>query len=545
MHRPARKADFTGIRRNYAAVLFLALGIAAAPLYSQSSLDSLPNKDLSLQYTRMARQSAAAENIELSSSFTETALVFWQHNPDALYLRAAEMLREQKYDSAAELLEAALSGTEFQYYSKNQVLLEYLDVLIRFDHAREALVVLQSLPQGTRRQQSFLKLFCRALLADGRREQLLKTVRSGIELYPADSFFQHHMMALDSAYRRQAREAILRNGEGQFYSQAAYQALIPATSRPSDLAALLNKYTSRWGTDLFSRVQGYRLNEQLNLQQLELLFSEFSALSEDQLEMLRNIASVFGADTEMGTAFKSFTGAVRRDPDHDGEAEIREIYDSGVVQRVEENRDGDPELERVVQFENGVPAWFEIQLEDNNWMKIYYQRYPELSRAENALGRSLIRMQLVPYSVRYMLPQWNSYTAPGPVPLPDLTDVPPVSTLLANSAEIHTEERNLAYGFSRERGMIETVRDSQTLVQADILRGTVNERRRDADGDGFYEIKEYYRDGKLVRISYDGNKNGIPEYVEEYEGTPVRLWDTDEDGIIEYKMQLEQQSEKQ
>lgn len=529
----------------YAAVFFLLLSVAATPLYSQTPSASLPNKDLSLHYTRLARQSAGADNFELSTAFTDTAIVFWQHNPDALYLRAVAMLREHKYDTAAELMATALSGTEFQYYSKNQVLLDYLDVLIRFDQAREALVILQSLPQGVRRQQSFLKLLCRAQQAEGRGEQLLKSVRSGIELYPADPFFQHNMMNLDRGYRLQAREEVLRDGEGRFYSKEAYQALITATSRPSDLTALLNLYTTRWGSDLFSRIQGYRLNDQLNRQQLELLFSGITELSGAQLEMLKNITSVFDADTELENAFKAFTGTISRDSDRDGEVEIREMYIEGVVLRVEENRDGDPGYERVVQFDNGVPTWFEIQLEDNNWMKIYYRRYPEVSLAENALGSSLIRMELVPYSVRYSLPEWTSYSAPGPVPLPELTAVPPISMLLSHAAKIKAEERNITYGFSRDEGMIETVRDSKTLIQTDILGGTVNERRRDSDGDGFYEITEYYKDGTLVRISYDGNKNGIPEYVEEYEGSPVRLWDTDEDGIIEYRMQLEQQSEKQ
>ncbi len=520
-------------------LLFITSLAAAAPLAGQAVYSSLPNKDLSLQYTRLARQSAEAGNFELSTSFTDTALVFWEHNPDALYVDAQAMQREGNYDRAIELLKAALSSTDFQVYSKPEILTEYLDLLVRFDRGQEALVLLQNLPVGTQRQQQFLQLACRALRTEARPEQLLKSVRTGIELYPSDPFFQQQLISLDSTYQRRVREEIVRGTDPEYYGQAAYQALIRTSSRPADLARLLDMYTSRWGADLFSRVQSFRLNNQLTLQELELLFADVQELSEAELEMLQRIAAVFDAESDVKASFKAFNGTVTRDPDNDGEAEIRESYAEGRVQRVEENRDGDAEFERVVQFENGVPVWFEIQLEDNNSMKIYYQSYPEVARAENALGSSLIRMKLVPYSIRYQLPEWGRYAPPAAVPLPQLDSVPPVSTLLAHSAEIEAAERDVAYGFSREKGRIETVRDSKTEIQADMLQGTLTERRRDSNGDGYYEIREYYRDGTLVRISYDGNKNGTPEYVEEYEGTPVRLWDTDEDGIIEYRMQLD------
>ncbi len=521
-------------------LLLLITGLAAAaPVAGQVGPGSLPNQDLSLQYTRLARQSAEAGNFELSASFTDTALVFWQHNPDALYVAARAVQREGNYDRAVELLKAALSSTDFQFHSKNEILIEYLDLLVRFDRSQEALVLLKNLPIGTQRQQQFLQLTCRALQAEGRPEQLLKSVRTGIELYPADPFFQEHLIRLDSEYQRRVREEVLRGSDPEYYGRGAYQALIRSSSRPADLARLLAVYNSRWGTDLFSRVQSFRLNRELTRQELEQLFTDLQELSESQLEMLQRIAAVFDAEADMETAFESFSGTISRDPDNDGQDEIRESYAAGRVQTVEENRDGDAEYERVVQFENGVPVWFEIQLEDQNSMKLYYQSYPEVARAENALGSSLIRMKLVPYSVRYELPGWSGYTPPAAVPLPQLESVPPVSTLLARSAEINAEERDVAYGFSREKGRIETVRDSNAEIQADMLRGTLTERRRDSDGDGFYEIREYYRDGTLVRISYDGNKNGTPEYVEEYEGTPVRLWDTDEDGIIEYRMQLD------
>ena len=472
-------------RRRIAVTLCSLMLLAATPLYSQSEYGALPNQELSLQYTRLARQSAEAGNTDLSDSFTETALVFWQHNPDALYLKAQTMQQNREYDRAIDLLASALSGTEFQYYSKSRVLLEYLDLLVRFDHSKEALVVLQNLPTATRQQQDFLRLACRALRTEDRTEQLLRLVRSGIELYPTAAFFQQQMIRIDDTYQRRARREILRGANADYYSKEAYQPLIAATSTPAELAKLINRYTSRWGTDLFSRIQGFRLKDQLSRNELELLFAEHTQLSGADLEMLMSIASVFDASAEFEFAFKSFSGTITRDTDDDGEVEVREEYRQGVIVKVEENIDGDPGYERMVQFENGVPIEFEIQFQDNNSLKINYKRYPEMARAENASGGSLIKMELVPYSVHYPLPEWERYSAPGQVPLPHIETVPSISTLLANSTEINAEERDVMYDFSRDQGRIETVRNSHTTIQADIMRGSLNERRRDSDGNGY------------------------------------------------------------
>jgi hypothetical protein len=158
------------------------------------------------------------------------------------------------------------------------------------------------------------------------------------------------------------------------------------------------------------------------------------------------------------------------------------------------------------------------------------------------VGSSLIEIDLVPYSVRYELPNWENYNAPYPVPLPTVETVPALSTLLAKSADIRAKENRKdpqTYSFSRDTGLLKAVIGGKSWVESDLISGRITEGRRDMDGDGFYEIIEYYRDAKLIRITYDGNQNGIPEYIEEYEDTPMRKWDTDEDGKVEYQMQFE------
>lgn len=504
---------------------------------------ALPNNELSIQYTRLARRSAEVENYELSTAFVETALVFWEHNPDALYLMAEIHLQNEEYDKAIEIMGEALGGGTFRYYQKNEILLSYLDLLVRFDRSRDALVLMNGLPAAVQKQLPYLKTSSRALIAEGRDEQLLKSVRNGIKLYPSDSFFQQYMIDLDSEYRRKARRNILSGDENSFYSKGAFHALIPATNRPSDLAKLLALYAEKWGGDLFSRIQGYRLKESISLKELEQLFSNYNKIDENQLHMLMEIANVLDSTSNVKDAFRVFNGTIERDPDNDGFMEVSEQYTEGVIQRVEVNSDGDPEPEKLLDVRDGVPRNFTLELLDGNTLNVFYEDYPEVSRAENKTGNSVIEMKLVPYSVRSPIPAWDAYTPPSVVPLPSIETTPALGTLLAKSARIEAN-KNIAskpetYTFLRDKGLLTEMEDRKTKVAADMMSGTVNERRRDSDGDGYYEIREYYRDGELVRITYDGNKNGIPEYIEEYENKPLRMWDTDEDGIIEYQLQFE------
>jgi len=451
-------------------------------------------------------------------------------------------MQNENYEKAIELTTSALNGEVFGLFDKENVFLEYLDLLTRFDHAQQALLLLQNLPYEVQQQREYLKIAVRALRTEGRREQLKRQVSRGINLYPEDSLFQQQHAQQNSEYRRQLRQNILRNNESNYYSKPAYQALIAATHRPADLAKLLVLYSERWGSDFFSRVQGYRLDPDLSLEELERLFSSITTVTDKQLNLLLDISKVMSNESDVNQAFLKFSGEVTRDPDEDGEVEIHETYVRGIIQRVEEISNSELRFERVLELQEGRPSWLSVRTGDTSSLRLYYSNYPQLLRAESSVGSSMMEIDLVPYSVGYQLPGWEDYNAPYQVPLPTVETVPALSTLLAKSADIRAEENKKdsnSYSFSRDKGLLEAVGRDKTRVESDLLSGEINERRRDMDGDGFFEIIEYYRDAKLIRITYDGNKNGIPEYIEEYEGTPMRKWDTDEDGKVEYQVQFE------
>lgn len=176
------------------SIVFLFLLILVLPLPSiawaqnQQSL----NKELSLKYLQMAlSQSASASKQELSASSTyvENALVFWPHNPDALYLKAKILSDRGEYDQAIEYLKRSLNGTVFQSVQKDEVLLMYLDLSISYKRVSEALLLFSSLPPDYRQKKDFLRLRCKALEIQGLKDLLLEQLEIALRLFPQDDYF--------------------------------------------------------------------------------------------------------------------------------------------------------------------------------------------------------------------------------------------------------------------------------------------------------------------------------------------------------------------
>ncbi|MFW5784454.1 MAG: hypothetical protein ACOCY8_08055, partial [Spirochaetota bacterium] len=55
------------------------------------------------------------------------------------------------------------------------------------------------------------------------------------------------------------------------------------------------------------------------------------------------------------------------------------------------------------------------------------------------------------------------------------------------------------------------------------------------DGDGYYEVAEGYRNGRLVALAVDSDDDGEPEVFEREAGVPVREWDINGDGVIDVR----------
>ena len=520
----------------FTAVLFILLLPVTA--HSQNNVTAL-NRELSFKYTQLAFEEFQKEKYDESRGFMQSALVFWPENPDALYINAVIESRDGNYDHTLAILPMVFNGNPLQHFQRNEALEFYLRNLITFDQASQALMLLSVMPGEAVLDRELLELKARALVVNGMHETLMETLSTGVRLFPESDLLQSLLVEYSAEYRRNTRRKILSEGKSEIYGQQTLKNIIAHSIIPSQRVRLLDIYVQEWGRDQYAAVYYLVSGDSSDAGELAAVLGMEEKIPEELIEALWTHLRDIGQEQIFRQAFETYSGTVQRDTDGDGYFEIDEIYLEGMVKEVHANMNGDPEAEARIGFNMGTPATFSVRRRDGSLIEGTYRRYPELESVTMPGGGSaLLRIDLVPYAVSYPLNGWKQYHFPAAVPLPDAEDFPHLYKLLTNAAEVRTVESDTVIAqFDRGISSVEVLQNDVVRMQGELVGATVEERRRDVDGDGYFEIREYYKSGQLVRITYDGNQNSIPEYIEEYNGNLIKKWDTDEDGAVDYQKQ--------
>lgn len=544
-------------------------GNRAVPAVPDQDFSKL-NRELSLRYTQILNRVRDPGTGEISDSnetvgLIESALLFWPGNPDALYYRALQLRHAGEYDRAIEFLTKALGGEVFQFSDRDEVLRRYLDLLVENDHSDFALTILSSMAPQKLQQQDFLELRAKALQNEGLITALTELVDSGTALFPENDFFRSLQVKYSDSKRSRVRRRILTEPGQKLYGKQTFREIIRGSFLTGQLEDLLAVYEEQWGADNFYRVHILRTVDVVDGSMIEELLGGFESIDGDLLTLLSQTAAE-KAGAPAGTdifavAFNVFQGRVLRDPDKDGINEVTEQYRDGKITVLEANMDGDPEPELEVVFENEQPVKVTVLGLDEMFFEVEYRRYPELSivripsreggqKADQKADQKavqeggILEIKTVPFSVYYPFPGLEAYAPSHPYPFPDATGLPSLYRLLANAATIEVyypgetadgdNRKDVALKFYREQKRIEEYRNGKVEMQMDLDMSILERRSIDPDGDGYFEILEFYRGGELYRILYDGNENGVYEYIEEFTPVHIRKWDSNEDGIADY-----------
>lgn len=521
-----------------AAVFLLSAGmmLVPRPLSAQQDTISL-NTELSNRYTQIAYEELRRQRLNEAEELIESALVFWPLNPDALFMQARIATQDNRYDQALELLPKVFSGYPLQYFTQSEALKFYLRSLLRHDETSQALMVISMLPPETAANRELLEFKAIALDCEGMDDILMETLVRGVRLYPESDILQAMLAGRSANYRRVVKQRVLAEEEGYVYGQRTIRILIKEAPVPEEKRRLLDTYTQRWGEDQFVRVHSLALDEEIDSNRVGYALENTDGITEELLSVLWNILKEKKQTELFQQAFKNFNGSVRRDPDADGFYEIEEIYEDGFISTVRADLYGVHVSISRLDFSGGIPTGFVLKRDDGSTVEGEYRRYPEMKSVRIPGGsNTVLDIELVPYSVNFPIRGWSDYQVPYPVPIPDVKEFPELHTFLQNAALIRTvNENKVKARFNREAGSVELLEGDTVKIRSELLGEKVTERRRDPDGDGFFEIREYYQSGQLVRITFDGNDNNIPEYVEDYGEMIDKMWDIDEDGIADYR----------
>jgi hypothetical protein len=274
----------------------------------------------------------------------------------------------------------------------------------------------------------------------------------------------------------------------------------------------------------------------------------------------------------------SFSGLITEDSDTDGHIEVRVRYHAGTIRGYSYDADQDGLAELEISFAEGIPTEAKLAVLPERSFPVsdaalpapHLPAYPV--RDTDRPG-ALLRWEQYPAveevsleGVRYIARPLEFFFAPvrlkplagaGPSSFlyPDREPAPGLSkrTLVSFSLSIERPGRNFPGSLERvdlERGVprraTETV-DGRIAGTTEFLLGQPRTQRIDLDLDGRMETVRRFRGSPLPPedpLNYpeilessesDWDGDGVFEYGEQYrDGTVIRSWDMDRDGVKEY-----------
>jgi YD repeat-containing protein len=244
-------------------------------------------------------------------------------------------------------------------------------------------------------------------------------------------------------------------------------------------------------------------------------------------------------------AYGTGDGVKTVDADGDGFYEEKYILAAGEVIQAFFDRNQDGIIEVEIRLEKNSPAEIITRQDALRSTKYTYNGYSRISRVRFLTKERSLTYEVIPDFLRFA-PVKNT-----PVPaelkirlsLVSAVKFPDESTVSRRAWALFDEptaprEPIRKWDLSQGRKLVlheDTDRNGafeHTVIYSDKgfpLRGQLDE-----DGDGFAEITEHYENGTLVRLEYDGDRDGRPEYDERL-SAEIKEWDLNGDGVIDVR----------
>jgi tetratricopeptide (TPR) repeat protein len=233
------------------------------------------------------------------------------------------------------------------------------------------------------------------------------------------------------------------------------------------------------------------------------------------------------------------------DADADGFYEEKYVIESGEVMKALFDANQDGLIEREILLKHNQPDQVILRRSVEDETSFRYNGYPRLAQAVWRSRNVTKTYEIVPDSLLFAAVK--NIPAPAdmslrvrPAASGDFPDEKSVIlrawALIEDPADTRLPRRKWDLYQGRKLVLHEDEDRNGTFERTVIynnkglpLRGQV-----DHDGDGYAEITERYDNGRLVRLEYDANRDGRPEYDERV-AEDVKEWDLDGDGVIDVR----------
>lgn len=440
--------------------------------------------------------------------------------------------------AAINLLKKSVTLRNWDIYSEEEAFLQMGLLYVRTKDYERALSSLYAVKDKYIDNVSFLDAYTLALINQGFFDEAKKQLTYAISKYPDDAIFIKRLATIDKIYRDSLISKVLDVNNVYKYDSAVLMDIVKITSdngvKKELLAVLKNDGMDGQGAlalDYFLEMKaldsGVGKNEDVDT------FSKLDGFS-DYKKIKTMDSMIYKPEVKkyFMEKYKSYTGFITDDTNNDGINEKILYLRAGVPEWYSEDINQDNINDLFIGFQNGTPAFINIAEK----MLIAYYNYP-LLKAVIFFDKD--------YNYIY---NFNNRNVPFEIIDLGKTYYNPV--LVANVDKMFDNIKKMVKNYRKSEAgtgdnlsvlmqYFKTDRiinfESYDAIASILKRGVIRDEKIitasvDMDNDNRFETKEFYKQGKLQSLNYDGNNDGIYEFKIE---DNKKYWDYNNDGIYD------------
>ncbi len=544
------------------------------------------DKRLSSIYANQAMTAIQEKDWPTADGLIKVALQFNPSNSDALYERGIVLQqRPGGIENAISAFGAALAAGQWSSEEPDPCRMDLGALLYRTKRYGEANAVLAKMTSTD--SPDWLYLSARSLAGEGQTEAASRMLERAIRAYPTDYRFVVELVRIDPQYRKQLAERYLQKVDTGHLPPEVLREIIIDTPQAKQKRELIDVYDLRFPQSATVLGESLMISEKVSDSQIG-QFVAAGGLKEGGLaEQLYASLKSPQSKAFLAQSAAKFTGTSEWDTNRDGFAERTAVYESGRIVRlvVDDRQDGLPEYD--VRFLNSVPSTV-VANHGGIEFHIAYGAYPYVQSVDFTNGEVKTTYTMAPNSFALTLFAPNTEAAgqlradsasssliadaaaeaspgtaarggpagtavvpgssTGSAELPTSLLFPRLAAPLPEVARDHffgkaypVEEDNLK--LTRPVTLFKLGLDDILKKESDWEKGSYRylvEYRgkekvlalRDVSNDGKFDVAEYYKDGKLVRLTYDPKHDGKPLFWIDFGSPyPTLYWDYNGDGV--------------
>lgn len=507
------------------SVLFCLLALSAA-LYA---LDH--DAEISFLYSREAASLYRSGELDAALSCIQTALEFDEANSDALYLKGI-IERETKGRAGAggDSMTQALAAGNWREYGSSEALREAFRSLVEAERFDEALELMDREALGLYGDPGLFYLYIIALEAVDAEGEALDIARFAADTFEDEPRFTAVLVRLDGDVRDRIADDLL-SGKGSTLSLPVLAQVTLSSDDPEVRKKAVEQYIRSGGKDPAVKIEMIPFMRRVSSETLNELVADGLFNKRSTLDTLLEYLQTEEQKNALRRLFEGFTGMMITGRENGFTVKSR--YEKGTLVTIEAaNRRSTVFL--TVTFENGRPATVKRQ-EGETLYTYTYDGYPLVSSLEifrpdekrlflfdGSLGMEILDDGVPGYPMYRFFPDNTVVDAE--------TRQSRAKRIVIMRGEDYLSDlsRTSSSGAVIRESLRDTMDRTIVLAEGSPVRGAA-----DTDQDGRYETVLEYDNGRVVRILYDGNGNGMYEYIY-YPGDAAREeWDFDEDGRVD------------